>query len=223
MTLTNSNNAVVNNVIHDCSGAGNYGACVDTCVAGNNTIQNNTIYNSGRYGVLLGVMTDTPNNQVLNNDISRFGYLTQDKGAIYSGNSNGAGTVIAYNKVHDACGPGENAGIYPDNNTSGITIHHNLVTNVEYGVIANMPATDVNVYNNTLWGVTAAMCGPAGTGSFTNVNTENNLSNASGWYGSNVSNNRTQTANQFTNSAAGDYTLTANSSGSNMVQITSGQ
>ena len=76
-------------------------------------------------------MTDpTPNNQVLHNDISRFGYLTKDLGGIYSVNSDGAGTVIAYNKVHDNRSPGENAGIYSDNTTSGITIHHNLVTNI---------------------------------------------------------------------------------------------
>ena len=37
------------------------------------------------------------------------------------------------------------------------------------------------------------------------------------------SNNRYQTANQFTNSAAGDYTLTANSSGTNRARRTSGQ
>ena len=79
-------------------------------------------------------MTDTPNNQVLHNDISRFGYLTKDLGGIYSCNSNGAGTVIAYNKVHDCYArAGENVGIYLDNTTSGITVHHNLVTNVEYG------------------------------------------------------------------------------------------
>ena len=55
----------------------------------------------------------------------------------------------------------------------------------------------------------------AGTGSLTNVNTINNLSNQNSWVGTNTSHNRYQTVDQFTNSAAGDYTLTANSSGSN--------
>ena len=57
----------------------------------------------------------------------------------------------------------------------------------------------------------------------TNVDTYNNLSNSGSWVGTNVSNNRYQTANQFTNSAAGDYTLTANSSGTNQSATTSGR
>jgi hypothetical protein len=49
----------------------------------------------------------------------------------------------------------------------------------------------------------------------TNLTTRNNLSNSSDWVGDTLSNNRYQTVNQFTNSAAGDYTLTANSTGTN--------
>ena len=52
--------------------------------------------------------------------------------------------------------------------------------------------------------------GPDSTFALTSVKTYNNLSNNSTWVGTDVQRNRAQTANQFVNSTAGDYTLTAN-------------
>ena len=218
VTLTNTNNTVQNNVIHDVNWAGDCSGFVNTNSVSNNTITNNTMYNSGECGV--NFEGSVSNTNIQYNDISRFGFLDKDLGGIYtvSGGAALTGNVVAYNRVHDSRSTGESAGIYLDNDFSGVTVHHNLVYNMPgtlgYGVIVNTPASNVNVYNNTLWNVAKAMSSYPGT-SFTNVNTINNLSNGSDWVGNTISKNRTQTADQFTNSAAGDYTLTANSSGSN--------
>ena len=150
---------------------------------------------------------------VEHNNISRYGFLTNDLGGIYAFDTDSPGTTIAYNRIDDRRRHGSiNAGIYLDDSTDRITVHHNLVTNGDIGVYVK--GYSQNVYNNTLWGTStdAVYCG---SGGYTDINTVNNLSNVNYFAGTNVSNNRYQTANQFTNSAAGDYTLTANSSGSN--------
>ena len=100
-----------------------------------------------------------------------------------------------------------------------MTVHHNLITNGDIGVYVK--GYSQNVYNNTLWGASNDAV-YWGSGGYTDINTLNNLSNVNHFDGTNVSNNRYQTANQFTNSAAGDYTLTANIRAPTKVQRTSG-
>ena len=206
-------------MIHDVAWLGN-GAFVNGFGAGgNNTIANNTMYNGGSCGVLFG-NGDAPNTLIQHNDVSRYGDFSQDRGAIYAWSSVKTGSVIAYNRIHDsaATSPQVDAGIYMDNGagltSSGVTIHHNLTVGIQRGVSVNVSSSDMNIYNNTFWGASTAV-NVDNASTSTNINTVNNLSNSATFNGTNVSNNRYQTANQFTNSAAGDYTLTANSSGTN--------
>ena len=210
VTVMGSNNTVNNNVIHDADWYGDDSAAIDISSTSHSVLTNNTIYNTGRSGIEHQYAS---NATIAHNDIGRFGYITKDLGGTYCGLTDGQGTVIAYNRIHD-CIPTDlaNAGVYIDSNSNGFTVHHNLVTNTPTGVRLNLTASDENVYNNTLWDVDQAMAGwgPSGT-VMTNVATINNLSNSGDWVGNTLSNNRTQTADQFTNSAAGNYTLTANS------------
>jgi hypothetical protein len=215
--LRGANNTINNNIIHDVDWSGQFGGFVKiddqgANTGGNNSVTNNTMYNAGRDGVT--VCNSAANTQIQHNDISRYGFLTRDLGGIYTVSANAPGSVIAYNRVHDNhvnnLSP-MNMGIYLDYDTTGFTVHNNLVANVEYGITLNKPGTDLNIYNNTLWGVAGAMTtfGDPGT-ELTNVKTYNNPSNQGTWYGNDIQKNRAQTADQFTNSAAGDYTLTAN-------------
>jgi hypothetical protein len=218
VSLTNSNNVVQNNVIHDCNSNAAYTGCIDISEAsGNSTVRNNTVYNDGHYGILLGVNTGAPNNQVLHNDVSRFGRLTQDLGGITTGLSNGAGTVIAYNKVHDCRDATPySAGIYVDDNTSGFTIHHNLVTNCPIG--AHVKGDSQYIYNNTLWNVDKAV---SCDWTYDNIHTVNNLSNSGSFGGTDVHHNL-GTSDQFVDSAVGDYRLASGSSARNAGAVISG-
>jgi hypothetical protein len=216
ITVSNSNNTVSNNLIHDVGWtAGEGGGVNATQSGGYTTISGNTMYNSGRGGVLLhGNYSDPgylPNMVVEHNDISRYARLANDTGGVYVFNANCPNTVIAYNRVDGSGILGgnsiTNAGVYLDNSTAGITAHHNLVTNGRDGVFVNGGGQGHNVYNNTLWNCSHAAVS-ADADPYSNV--FNNLSNSSTFTGANVGNNRYQTVDQFTNSANGDYTLTTN-------------
>ena len=218
------NNTVSNNVIHDVDWAGDDRAFVNTSQSGGyNTITGNTMYNAGRDGVAIDTWAEhaepgesLPDTVVEHNDISRYGRLIEDGGGVHSGAADCSGTTIAYNRINASSALPTVRGIQMDSSsdvsTSGATIHHNLILNGDIGVALITPLAN-NLYNNTIWGCSNS---PVFQGSGSNV--INNLSNASGDYGwgtsTNASNNRYQTANQFTNSAIGDYTLKANSSGS---------
>ena len=150
VTLTAPNNTVTNNRIHDVDWSGTDSAGVNaTWSGGNCVVSNNTIYNTNAPGIELGEGINVPNMQVLHNDVSRFQFVTQDGGAIYANTNDLAGTVIAYNRVHDQRGdPTFKGGIYLDGNVSGATVHHNLVYNVTRGIYSK--GTN-GVYNNTIW------------------------------------------------------------------------
>jgi hypothetical protein len=222
VTITNTHNTVNNNIIHDVGWGGNEAAFVNTTGSnGLTAITNNTMYNAGRCGVVLnsGIGSPwavTPNTVIEHNDISRYGRLTDDLGGVYMFATDTPGTSIAYNHIDGAgIGGGHTAGVYLDSSTNGkeagMTVHHNLITNSRIGIYAK--GCNERIYNNTIWDVGyQAMVPGADPG---NIETVNNLSNSDYFTGTSVSNNRYQTVNQFTNSAAGDYTLTANSSGTN--------
>jgi hypothetical protein len=217
VTITNSNNTIRNNVIHDVDWAGNQAAFVGTSQSGGyNTITGNTMYNAGRDGVALAHASEaagpTPNSTVTHNDISRFGVLCNDLGGVYTFQTHGEGSVIAYNRITDTVGHSISAGVYLDEATFGYMVHHNLIQGTAEGVRAS--CNDHHVYNNTLqvgWRSVNTF------GAVGGIYVYNNLSNmgyfADGITGVSSSNNRYQTVSQFTNTAIGEYTLTENDSG----------
>ncbi len=218
VSLKNTNNTVDNNLIHDVDWGGSDSAPINTTDWGHNTITNNTIYNTGRPGIMF--RNATPDTQILHNDVSRFGFLTKDLGGITTYTSESTGTEIAYNVVHDTRSTGLNVGIYPDAGTSGVLIHHNLVYNCQRGIQINKPATDDRIYNNTFWNVDIAV--RSGFSGDYDVRTYNNLSNDNEWAGSSTSRNLTTTTDRFVNSAAGDFRLKSNSPAVDYGRVISG-
>jgi hypothetical protein len=214
-----SNNTIHNNVIHDVDWSGNFAAGVNLQGTGgtghDNTISNNTIYNTGRDGIFIPQGTCN-NTRILNNDISRFGYLTKDLGGIYAyyADSSSGQSIIAQNRIHDNRSSGQNEGIYMDQGTTGFTAHHNVVSSVSYALQRNTPdethpANNVHFYNNTISGYYQAQAAPyPGTG-HVNCNTNNNLAmgNSGSWYGSDTTYNMTVSDDPFVDSARGDYRL----------------
>jgi hypothetical protein len=209
VSITGSNNVISNNVIHDCNYSATSSSSINAMTSsGGNLIRNNTVYNDGSSSIYLGAGKTAANNQLLHNDVSRFGRLTNDLGGIYAWNDADSNSVIAYNKFHDCRDATPfSAGIYIDDGSSGFTVHHNLVTDCPSNMGIHVKGASENVYNNTIWNVDRAVVCENLTGA---VNTVNNLSNAYESYGTYSSSNRHQTVDQFTNLARGDYTLTAN-------------
>lgn len=64
------------------------------------------------------------------NDLSYAGWLTHDLGMTYGHNTDFAGTVIRYNRVHDNVAGGLGQGIYFDHLSHNVIIVNNLVYNV---------------------------------------------------------------------------------------------
>ena len=205
VTVSGSSNTVNNNLVHDVNWYGNDSAGIDISGTSNNSATNNTIYNAGRCGLLNRQASAAT---ITHNEIARYGFLTKDLGATYCVSTDGGGTVIAYNKIHDCLDTTyTGAGVYLDDSSSNFTIHHNLITNVQYGIHLNHSIQNTNVSNNTLWGITGAAVDGGSTPKPTNVNTYNNLANEGTFVGSSTGTNLSTTTDQFVNSAAGNYTL----------------
>jgi hypothetical protein len=151
-----TNFTITNNVIHDINYSGTDGAAVNTLFSGSlntgHVISGNTVFNTGRSGIRI---TGLKHGTITHNTIYNFGLQTCDNGGIYAYNSDGTGTVIAYNTVRDGLNvvPGFMlAGIYLDEGSKNYTVHHNLVYNVGHALTLNGPSTNQKVYNNTFLG-----------------------------------------------------------------------
>lgn len=145
-------NAVVdNNLIHDISYGGTYGAAIWTAPGDAvQTIQHNTIYRTGRSGID-GVYS---NKDIGYNDISEFGYINPDLGGIYAANGeNLAGTRIHHNWIHDSRvylqGWNGASGIYFDQGSKNAVVDHNVIWGMQTYDIQNCDNVNDNFYNNT--------------------------------------------------------------------------
>jgi len=215
IVLAGAPNATIeNNLIHDVNWIGSeINTGITSFFSVDATIAGNTIYNTGRSGVYN--TAESRRVTFANNIVSRFGYLAKDMGGIVShgvGDNSGP-SMIRNNIVSDGLvstigGSGDITvgGIYLDNDSNEFTVWRNLVTDVTYGIIFNTPSDDNSIVNNTIWNVTDATRG-VGPGGFTNVTTQNNLSNSNAFVGNTVSNNLGTGTNPFANSAEGDYRL----------------
>lgn len=176
-------------------------------------ISYNTLYNSGRFLVFqAGQAMKITHNHMYNASLQ-----TQDSGIYYTHSTDGGGTEIAYNLVHDnRTSPsgdgifssfGWGPGIYLDNDSSNFLIHHNVVWNTPSpGIFLNTVSSNQQIYNNTLWnnGDSAIMGGDI------NVKVYNNFSDR-GFSGTDVKNNLTTSDPRFVDSANGNFQLQSGS------------
>ncbi|MCC6487676.1 MAG: right-handed parallel beta-helix repeat-containing protein [Candidatus Hydrogenedentes bacterium] len=113
-----------------------------------NIIERNTLCEAGR-SILLHRTLKT--GRIEYNNIFHAGLLTTDLGSTYCYSTDGEGTIIAYNWVHDNMAKHVGVGIYIDNGSSNFTIHHNVSwNNPDSGIRLNTPSNNNLVYNNTV-------------------------------------------------------------------------
>jgi hypothetical protein len=124
-------------------------------------IVNNTISRTGRDALIVDWHTssyDFTNSEIAYNDISLFGMLSTDLGAMYfCCYINLAGTTIHHNHIHDAYGFSPFWGtraIYFDIESYNSTVHHNVTWNLVWGsdnasFLGTTQRGFHRIYNNT--------------------------------------------------------------------------
>lgn len=147
---------VINNVIHDF----NYAPCDQGVIAMNpkplrTLVKNNTVFNVGRDVIDRGYSS-----KIVYNDFYNTGLLTRDTGVVHS-ISDGFGTEIAYNLLHDNKAEYLGIGVYIDSTWKGnisqnYSIHHNLIWNTNYaGTLTKgnygSEENHYSIYNNNIW------------------------------------------------------------------------
>jgi len=146
ISVYGQDNQVVNCVIHDCNFSASDCAPIN-CTGTGHIIRQCTLFDGGRS---LIVHRKLRKGKILNNHLFNAGLITNDLGATYTFQSDGQGTEIAYNIVHDVhCHTG--VGIYVDNFSPNHIVHHNLsYNNEDSGIRLNTPTENVLVYHNTV-------------------------------------------------------------------------
>lgn len=202
------NNHVTNCLVHDINWLCTDAAPIHTGGSGH-IIKHNTIYRAGRSGI---VHRKSQALEIAYNDIYDCGLLTTDLGATYCWQTDGGGTIIHHNWVHDIVTPAHTAGIYLDNGSSNFVVHHNVVWNTDdLAIQTNLDARNHEIYNNTLWNCSQAMGGSGGNNIMENQIVYNNLSNTTPWFGTDVQQNLTHSDPKFVDAENGDFRLLADS------------
>lgn len=140
-----------------------------------NSVRQCTLQRTGR-SVL--IHRELKNGRIEYNDMSEAGLLTGDLGITYCFGTDGAGTVIAYNWVHDNRAQHTGVGIYIDNGSRNFQIHHNVSwDNPDSGIRLNTPSNNNLVSNNTLLnnGNSVSFWGPDGQRDQSGTRLYNNL------------------------------------------------
>ncbi|OGZ29129.1 MAG: hypothetical protein A2562_00750, partial [Candidatus Nealsonbacteria bacterium RIFOXYD1_FULL_39_11] len=214
VSLIGNNNTVSGSTITYCNYMDTQAAniCMGLQKTVNNIVTGNTLRYAGRD---LIEHTQAQNATITYNDLAynRWTSRLTDLGATYAIATDGAGTTIAYNKMHNL----RSIGIYFDNSCSNMNVHHNIVWDVDYQnftssdicILANSIATNHKIYNNTCVNSIIKVSGPI------NLDIKNNIASAvtqiSGTQGV-ASNNFTDSANlNFVNLSGKDFHLQSSS------------
>ena len=147
ISVYGEDNTVANCVVHDCDLSAS--DCAPVAASGKgHVIRNCTIYRAGRSGLLHRKLRA---GRIEHNHIHHVGLMTSDLGGTYTYSTDGGGTVLAYNRIHDVHCPGYGgSGIYIDNACANFVVRHNLCyDNQDSGIHINTPARNMLVCNNT--------------------------------------------------------------------------
>ena len=140
--VSGQNNTVENCYIHDVCYMGTNFGCINEIGVGNAVI-NCTLGDTGRYHVLHGSAKKT---RIIGCEMYHSALLSYDCGSTYEWGTDGEGSEIAYNYIHD----NREVGIYLDNNSSNYHVHDNVLKKNGIGITLNSHNNDCLVENNYL-------------------------------------------------------------------------
>ncbi len=208
ISIGGQGNRVENCLVENCDLAAIDAAAISATGTGH-LISHCTLRNAAR-SILLHRFCNHTN--IVYNDISNSGWMCEDLGLTYAYHTNGQGSEIAYNKVHDNHARSTASGIYLDNYDTSYVVHHNVIWNVTYAIQTNKPAVGHKIVNNTVWHCKYAMWawGREGTEVIDQLVT-NNLSDKPWDVGTVFHNNLTTKIPEFVDPEHGDFCLKKNS------------
>lgn len=168
---------IENNYLHDFNFLGCYDAPLMVRGQNNAIVTRNTIRRGGRDAIQI----ISKNSRVSYNDVSESNLIADDCALLYTIGLD-LNMEIDHNWFHDAYSRGDlkkAAGIYLDNDPGNVSVHHNVVYNTEWSSIQmNWNATNIDIFNNTLWDAEAAFGAWHKPGTaFSNVKIWNTLTN----------------------------------------------
>lgn len=144
LVVQGSDHTVDNNLFEDVAGVAANSAGIESAQASGVTIQGNTVRSSGRFSISF---YDTEASWIESNLAEGACLLTKDCGLFYTWDTDGAGTVVAFNELrnnHTAL----SAGIYLDDSSQDFVLHHNIISDVNDSGITIKAANDL--INNTV-------------------------------------------------------------------------
>lgn len=177
LTVWGTNHILKNCMINDCDWMGT--DCAPLNITGNNHHVTHSTFSKTARSVL--VHRKLTNSKILYNEIAEGGLLNDDLGLTYTYDTDGKGTEIAYNWLHDNYAPHFGGGIYLDNNHKNFRVHHNVVWNCFVAMVVNQKAENDAIYNNSFIHNKYSMgaCRPdGGELDFTNIYSYNNITDS---------------------------------------------
>jgi hypothetical protein len=132
-------------IIHDVNWVGNYGypgisLQGSSAEENHNVVSHCTVHGVGNIGILYSGRANT----IEYNHVFGTGRSCRDIAAIHTGGVRAMGSVAHHNWVHDSTG----IGLRGDDQTRGLTFHHNVVWNCRRGMI--IKGNHNKVYHNTV-------------------------------------------------------------------------
>ena len=177
VTVWGNNNTLKNCIINDCDWMGI--DCAPLNITGNKHLVSHSTFSKAARSVL--VHRKLSHSKIRFNEISEGGMLNDDLGLTYTYDTDGNGTEIAYNFLHDNYAPHFGGGIYLDNNHKNFQVHHNVVWNCFVAMVINQKAENDLIYNNSFIHNKYSMgaCRPdGGELDFTNIYSYNNITDS---------------------------------------------
>lgn len=177
ITLSGENNQVISCRIEDANWMGTDAAPL-TITGNKHLVKNCFISKSGRSVLVHRKLTHS---RICFNEISEAGKLCDDLGLLYTYDTDGKGTEIDHNWIHNNDAPFFGSGIYLDNYHSNFSVHHNVVYNCFVGITINQIASNDSIFNNTLIHNRYSMgsCSPDGLAvKISNIYTFNNITDS---------------------------------------------
>ncbi|MFK4851146.1 carbohydrate-binding protein [Microbacterium sp. ZW T6_19] len=214
--VTGQRNSVVNNVITDTDYMGSYAGGVNL-LGTDNTVMHNTITGTGRSSINIDNKVagyDASGHRIAYNDMSHYGKLVHDVGAVYVCCRVDLGdTLIDHNTMRDAAPVSTVApapGVYLDLETINGVVADNVTWNrTTYGVVLINPngghASGTKVINNTSGTDRKALSLFGGT--YEGIEVTNNLGDVDSAAGVTLTTNLPNDGAAFTNPATHDFTV----------------